>query len=50
MLSVHEKYLVKNQKKFALDSASSSSEEDQDYEFKPDLVAKFHLPYALKLA
>lgn len=35
MLSIPEKYLVKNQKKFALDSDDSTSEEEEDFNFDP---------------
>ena len=49
ILTTQEKYLVKNQKKFAIDSASSSSDESE-IDFDPNEAALIASPYALKLA
>ena len=48
LLTPQEKYLIKNQKQFALDSASSSSSSDTDVDTNAGSL--YYLPYALKLA
>ena len=48
LLTPAEKYLIRNQKQFALDSASSSSESDTDIDTEAKTL--YYQPYALKLA
>ena len=48
LLTPAEKYLIKNQKQFALDSASSSS--DTESEIDTQASTLYYQPYAWKLA
>ena len=48
LLTPAEKYLIKNQKQFALDSASSTSQSDSDLDTNAKTL--YYQPYAQKLA